>query len=605
MNNILFTIRAKAYTFCICLLLLTGISCKKEIKNTQPISTDKRIEALYLSELSNCISALDSLNTLKNIQNKIACYKKARKHFKIIEPILAFIDQNNYKSLNAPNILQVQEEDATDIKIKKPFGFQVIEEVLHETPLDTIQLQDVVNITSSRLKLIKQNTFINLKDHHIIWLLRNQIVRIATTGITGFDSPVLAQSLKESQLTYETLIKLVEIFENKFTSKHLCNDLVGLFQASIKQLNDDFDNFDRYAFIKTSTDTQLKLLVKTQEDWAVEFPFEMALSNNMTSLFSKDALNTSYFTDYKSDTTHLKQKELLGKQLFNDTRLSKNNNMACATCHIKELAFTDGRTTFDSKQKRNTPTLTYAGYQQLYFLDARAGSLEGQIVGVANNHDEFNLPMDSIVRRVKNDKQYKQLIDSLYNNNRDDFNVRHAISSYVRTLNLFNSKFDNNINGKETSLTDSEKKGFNLFMGKAACATCHFPPVFNGTVPPNFNDTELEIIGVPDTKDNKKLDDDLGRFYFFNTEQKKGAFKTTTVRNVEKTSPYMHNGVYQTLEEVVDFYNKGGGNGLGFELEHQTLPFDQLNLNAEEQASIVAFMKTLTDGNATKKPQHK
>ncbi|MEN3324532.1 cytochrome c peroxidase [Mariniflexile soesokkakense] len=601
MNNTLLIIRAKTYTFGICLLLLTGFSCEKEKNNTQPISTDKRIETFYLSELSKCINTIDSLSTLKNSQDKIACYKIARMHFKTIEPILAFIDQNNYKSLNAPNILQVKEEDLTDVKINNPFGFQVIEELIHETPIDISELQSVVNITSSRLKLVKQNTFINLKDHHIIWLLRNQIVRVATTGITGFDSSVLSQSLKESQFTYETLIKLIQIFKDKFTSKQLYKALLGQFQSSIKQLNDDFVDFDRYTFIKTSTDPQLKLLVETQDDWGVEFPFEMALSNTMLSLFAPNALNTSYFTDYKSDTTHLKQKELLGKQLFNDVRLSKNNTMACATCHIKDLAFTDGRTTFDNKQKRNTPTLTYSGYQQLYFLDARAGSLEGQIVGVANNHDEFNLPMDSIVKRVKNDKQYKKLMDSLYNNTRDDFNVRHAISSYIRTLNLFNSKFDNNINGKENSLTESEKKGFNIFMGKAACATCHFPPVFNGTVPPNFTDTELEIIGVPDTKQNKKLDDDLGRFYFFNTKERKGAFKTTTVRNVEKTAPYMHNGVYETLEEVVSFYNKGGGNGLGFNIEHQTLPFDELNLTDEEQAHIVAFMKTLTDSNGNKK----
>ncbi|WP_372754690.1 cytochrome-c peroxidase [Mariniflexile sp.] len=601
MNNILLIIRAKTYTFCICLLLLSVISCKTETQSTEAISTDKQIEKFYLSELNHCINTLDSLSSLNNTEDKIACYKKARKHFKTIEPILAFIDQNNYKSLNAPNILQIQEEDATDIKIKKAFGFQVIEELLHEGPNYIAELENTISITSSRLKLVKENTYINFKDHHIIWLLRNQIVRIATTGITGFDSPVLAQSLLESQYAYQTLITILDIYKGKFKSTELHKDLSGLILSSIQQLNDDFESFDRYNFIKTSTDPQLKLLLKVQKDWNVVFPFEMALSNTISSLFDSKALNTSYFTDYKSDTTFLKQKELLGKALFNDTRLSKNNTMACATCHINSLAFTDGKTTFSNKQTRNTPTLTYSAYQQLYFLDARSGSLEGQIVGVANNHDEFNLPMDSIVKRIKQDKYYEQTLNALYNNKRDDFNVRHAISSYIRTLNLFNSKFDNNINGKENSLTDSEIRGFNLFMGKAACATCHFPPVFNGTVPPNFNDTELEIIGVPETAANKQLDDDLGRFYFFNTEERKGAFKTTTVRNIEKTAPYMHNGVYQTLEEVVDFYNKGGGNGLGFEITHQTLPFDALNLTTQEQTDIINFMKTLTDNDVSNK----
>ncbi len=595
MNNILFSIRAKAYTIGICLLLLTSLACKKEVTKTQTTSTSQRIENLYTKELDTCISYLDSLLISKNTKNNIVIYKKARQHFKTLEPILAFTDQNNYKSLNAPNFLQIQEEDPTDIKIRTPFGFQVIEELLFEPEIDILKVNEIVAITNSRLKLIRKNVHIKFKDYHIIWLLRNQIVRIATTGITGFDSPILGQSLLESQYAYKTLIKLLDIFQNKFTSKQAYNDLKKAFQVSINQLNHDFDSFDRYEFIKTNTDVQLKLLTKVQKDWNVKFPFEMALSNNMTALFSPNAINVNYFTDYKSDTTSLKQKVKLGKMLFNDTRLSRKKNMACASCHIKEKAFTDGKTTFSSKQTRNSPTLPYSAYQQLYFMDARAGSLEGQIIGVANNHDEFNLPMDSIVKRINNDNEYNRLIDSLYSIEKDNFNVRHAIASYIRTLNLFNSKFDKNITNKETSLSNEEKKGFNLFMGKAACATCHFPPLFNGTVPPNFNDSELEIIGVPDTKENKELDDDLGRYYLFNTKARKGAFKTPTIRNIEKTAPYMHNGVYTSLEEVIDFYNKGGGAGLGFNLPHQTLPFDNLNLSEEEQASIIAFMNSLTD----------
>lgn len=595
MNTILFTIRAKAYTYCICLLLLLITSCKKEIAQTPSVLTDKKIENLYIKELIGCINNLDSLITSKSKTHKIEFYKKARKHFKSAEPILSYLDQDNYKSLNAPNILQVREEDPTDIKIRNPFGFQVLEESLFEEDLDTLKVHNVASITLSRLKLVKKNTYINFKDYHIVWLLRNQIVRVATTGITGFDSPVLGEALNESQYAYATLITLLEIFQNRFNSKALYNDVVHSFKQSINELNQDFDSFDRYHFIKTHTDVQLKLLQDVQNDWNVIFPFEMALSNSMTSLFGKDAINLAYFTDYKSDTTHLKNKEVFGKILFNDKLLSKTQDMACATCHEKDKGFTDGRVTFDFRQKRNSPTLTYSAYQQSYFLDARTGSLEGQIVGVANNHDEFNLPMDSIVERINQNANYKHLLDSLYGNNRDDFNIRHAIASYIRTLNPFNSKFDNNINAKEDSLTALEKQGFNLFMGKAACATCHFPPLFNGTVPPNFRDTELEIIGVPETKENTTLDDDLGRYHLFNTQERIGAFKTPTIRNIEKTAPYMHNGVYDTLEEVMDFYNEGGGTGLGIDLPHQTLPFDHLNLSENDIKAIIAFMKTLTD----------
>jgi cytochrome c peroxidase len=138
-------------------------------------------------------------------------------------------------------------------------------------------------------------------------------------------------------------------------------------------------------------------------------------------------------------------------------------------------------------------------------------------------------------------------------------------------------------------------------MGKALCATCHFIPLTNGTVPPFFYETEKEVIGVPETAENKMLDDDLGFYWKFNEDLHKGMFKTPTIRNIELSAPYMHNGVYNTLEEVLDFYNKGGGGGLGFDLEHQTLPFDKLNLSIEEQNAIISFMKTLTD-DTYKKP---
>ena len=137
----------------------------------------------------------------------------------------------------------------------------------------------------------------------------------------------------------------------------------------------------------------------------------------------------------------------------------------------------------------------------------------------------------------------------------------------------------------------------NLFMGKALCATCHFMPLTGGTVPPFFAETEKEVIGVPETAANKQLDDDLGFYFMYEEPIQRGMFKTPTVRNAGVTAPYMHNGVYATLEEVMDFYNKGGGAGLGFDLPHQTLPFDNLQLNATELQALTDFVRTLTDTN--------
>jgi len=159
------------------------------------------------------------------------------------------------------------------------------------------------------------------------------------------------------------------------------------------------------------------------------------------------------------------------------------------------------------------------------------------------------------------------------------------------------------VRGDETKLTKAEKKGFNLFSGKAKCATCHFIPLFNGVVPPFYANTESEVIGVPKTKNKNpaELDDDLGKYLFIQSEIYKHSFKTPTLRNIELTAPYMHNGVFETLEEVMEFYNNGGGKGLHIAPKYQTLPFDKLNLSKKEIKDIISFMKTLTDTTTAKK----
>lgn len=576
-------------------LLLFFLACDKEQEKYKLINPiQNNILNFYKKQLTSSASFLDSINQTSNLIHKKELYARAREKFKLSEPILAHTDKHNYKSLNAPNLLIVKGEEHMDTKVLKPFGFQLIEEVLYEPKLDTLKLKQLLDVTSARLKLILNNLNLNLKDYHIIWILREQIVRIATTGITGFDSPVLNQSLLESSHTYETLKNLLYLCKRKFSSKTILDNILTSFENAQNALNTPFDDFDRFHFIKQYIDPQLKLLLAVQNDWKVRFPFEMALSNTMSSLFDASALNMEHFYDRQNDTSQLKAKEALGKDLFNDVSLSKNYDMSCASCHIERLAFTDGKRVFDQRQIRNTPTLTYAAYQKAFFMDSRAGSLEGQVIGVVKNHVEFNTSLDTLVTRVLKNSSYRVRMDTLYQNKRISYNIRHAIASYIRTLNTFNSKFDKNLRGEEHNLTSSERKGFNLFMGKALCATCHFPPLFNGTVPPNYSDTEMEAIGTPNLAQNK-LSDDLGRFQLFKTNERKHFFKTPTIRNIAKTAPYMHNGTYKNLKEVVDFYNKGGGIGLGFYLNNQTLPFDNLMLSDTEVNNLVSFMQTLTD----------
>jgi cytochrome c peroxidase len=506
------------------------------------------------------------------------------------------VDSENYKSLNQPNILKIEEEDLTDIKIKEPYGFQVLEESIYEEVPNLESIKKNARLISKRILLISNSTQLDyIKDYHVIWMIRDQVVRIALTGITGFDSPVLERSLEEAQIGYKSILQLLESNEHRFKNKELFQQWLTEIKNVNSYLNTDFNSFNRFEFIKRFTHKQLELINNTAQDWNTEFPFTKALNNDIKSLFSNDAFNQDFFAPDPLAENQTDRIEL-GEQLFFDSALSNSKTINCATCHDPNKSYTDGLK-ISKGVTRNSPTLLYVGLQKGFFYDNRAGSLEGQIVSVVTNENEFHSDLKNLESTIKASENYKNKFESIYKEGATDMNIRNAIASYLRSLSFFNSKFDNNINGKEASLTEPEINGFNLFMGKAKCATCHFAPVFNGTVPVAFKESEMELIGVPKTTDtlNVFIDVDLGRYDLYQTEVRKHFFKTPTVRNVANTGPYMHNGVYKSLREVVDFYNKGGGVGLGLDLPYQTLPSDNLNLSDKEINDLIAFMETLND----------
>ncbi|WP_378173315.1 cytochrome-c peroxidase [Aquimarina sp. SS2-1] len=575
-------------------------SCEKERKTAQTtkIPFNTKMHQQFENDINLAIAHLDSI---KQNPAKIEYYfKESRKYFKKLEPVLSALDIENYGFLNQPNILKVEEEDFTDIKIKSPSGYQVLEEEIFVDQIDTSTIFKHVNLVSGRLKLVQKNTgFDHLKQYHFLWLFKKAIVRIALTGITGFDSPVLENSLEDSRIVYQSLQTYLSMFKNEFHDQNLLKNWEDEIQTTIKTLTGDFNEFDRYHFIKNRTNHQLQLWNKTVTDWNVTFPFELAIKNDAPSLFSNQTFNVTYFADrnHKEITDEM---IFLGKKLFYDTNLSKSKNISCTTCHQPEKAFTDGLK-IAKGVTRNSPTLLYAALQQDFFYDKRAGGLEGQIISVVENDNEFHSDLATLEKAVMNDLEYVKQFAKVYPNREINNNdIRNALANYIRSLIPFNSKFDRNINGLENTLSSNEINGYNLFNGKAKCATCHFAPLFNGTVPPDYKESEMELIGVPKYKDTVGaiISDDLGRYEVYKTPERKHFFKTPTVRNVGLTAPYMHNGVYNKLEEVMDFYNRGGGAGVGIEEEYQTLPSDPLNLTENEINDIIAFMKSLNDNTS-------
>ncbi|MBC9795456.1 cytochrome-c peroxidase [Sinomicrobium weinanense] len=581
-------------------LFLSG-GCKKEA-GTAVTDYETELKKQYAQGIDKTIEAVKMLRDTSDTEQLRASFKQARYAFKSIEPLVSFLKKTTYSALNQPNLPEVEEGDNAS-KAIPPMGFQVIEEVLFQEHPDLGEVYRQADNMVNTLVLEKNNTALqNIKDHHFLWMFREALIRVASLGITGFDSPVIGNSMPENAAVLYGLKEYLHIYKNRFSDPGIYEEWEKQLTASAQMLENahSFDDFDRYTFIREHIHSAIRLWKETVRDWGVTFPMSTKLNNNANTLFSAETFNVVQFGPvYGKEITE--DMIRLGEALFYDKSLSKDNRMNCATCHQPEKAFTDGlMRSMGNKGKpvqRNAPTLLYSGLQAAQFYDARVANLEGQITDVVTNEDEFHSDLKNLLDYVETNETYKQQFKAVYKGGINHKTVRNALASYVRSLSPFNSRFDRNISGVENNLTANEVNGFNLFMGKAKCATCHFAPVFNGTVPPYFAKSELEVLGVPAAVKwkNAKIDEDTGRYQVYGAALKKYAFKTPTVRNAAKTAPYMHNGVYTTLEEVMEFYDKGGGAGIGITLENQTLPPDSLGLTDKEKEDVIAFINTLTD----------
>ena len=594
----------------IVLLLFALISsCNNSKKETIPVIDWSYAQNYYLENITNAIVYLDSLGFegISGEKSKIY-FALSREAFKKSEPYASYLNPEVGHRTNGP-ALPVYKEDSG--KIIKPVGYQKIEESIYDNESSLIDFKQELYVTKGMLEVLKKGIEKRqLNAQRFFIAAHQQLFRIVSLAISGFDTPVSHLGINE---TIISLKSLQTVYNNSIQNivKNKNEAIDSEFQNNIKRAinfinkNNDFDTFDRFTFTRDYMNPITRNWVEIRKVSNIWKPTNTEPFNfNAPTFFENNAFNTNYFTP-SINKNPTENQIALGEKLFSDPKLSENGKMACITCHLPNKGYADNLAlNLDNKGKplkRNTPTLINTVFQQSFFLDGRSNTLLDQISSVFTNDKEFNTDVHKFSDAILKDSTYAALFKNAFgkiaSNNSD---VIKAISSYVSTINGFNSKFDKNMRGEENTFTEEEKLGYNLFMGKALCATCHFIPLTNGTVPPFFNETEKEVIGVPKTTKNKQLDDDLGFYWMYKEDIHKGMFKTPSIRNVTLTAPYMHNGVYNTLEQVIDFYNKGGGGGLGFDLEHQTLPFDELNLTNKEQASLVAFMKTLTDNDIAK-----
>lgn len=508
-----------------------------------------------------------------------------RLQYKRIESFLEYFFPGPARVYNSPPKFEPEEPD---MEYQSPVGLQVIESLLYDDsrPLQKKELlQQADAVTSSAADLAALLYDFKANDRQLLESLRLELIRIISLGITGYDAPSLKSGLAESR---EALLSMrFQLQPYLIPGEPRSDSLSAFLEKAISQLRSHpgFDAFDRLAFLTGSAlplQHQLSLLIRERQ---LELNTNAVLNYEADNLFSPDALLPDKFpaSAGANITSGHEKTDLItaGRTLFSDKSLSGNGQRSCATCHSPEKMFTDqlaASKTFDGHGtlKRNTPTLLYSGLQYRQFWDGRVNTLEDQVRAVL--HD--SLEMNGAARSEQ-----------------ETARIATAIAAYVRSLHPMNSPFDRYMQGDPTALNAREIKGANLFMGKAQCATCHFIPLFNGLIPPDYKLTEFEILGTTrtDQLDRPRLSTDEGRYALFPFDFLKGAFKTPTVRNVANTYPYMHNGSFRSLEKVLEFYNKGGGAGLGLKVPEQTLPSTPLHLTNPEMQDIILFMRALTD----------
>ncbi|TKB67146.1 MAG: c-type cytochrome [Nitrospira sp.] len=276
------------------------------------------------------------------------------------------------------------------------------------------------------------------------------------------------------------------------------------------------------------------------------------------------------------------QKVELGRVLFFDKRLSKNNTIACASCHVAEKGFTDGMPVSTGinglKGGRSAPVSFNRVYSKTQFWDGRADTLEDQSIGPFDNPIEHGFAShDEMIAKMRKIPGYRKLFQEVFGREIVIADVGKAVASFQRTVLSGNSpvdKFDQG--GDETALSESAQRGLELFRGKARCTRCH-----SGF---NFTDEKFHNIGIG--WDTNSVD--LGRYLVTKNTEDIGAFKTPTLREIARTAPYMHDGRFKTLEEVVNFYNQGG-----IKNPHQDNTLIPLELTEQEKQNLVALLKSL------------
>ena len=531
----------------------------------------------------------------------------ARKYYKRIEWAAEYFAYSTARFINGAPKAEAELPGNSNM-ILSPSGLQVMEEHIFPA-FDTASRYVLLKQTESILdKLQIFKTYfsgIPVAAWQILDAAKLEVFRIETLGITGYDNPLSRNSMEECAVALQALQQALTPYDaRRNTVRELLSHNIAFLLA-----NRDFDRFDRAVFIRSYANPLTTAIEQLRRQLDFQgYHYNRLLRQDVFTLFDRDAFNADAYSPFL-DQENKTAKAALGKALFTEKAFSGNGSISCASCHHPQAAFAEnlvkhGDISGNGFIDRNVPSLLNTALQPQQFYDQRAETLEEQVNDVVHNPKEMGGSIHAALQAIIRSGRYDRLFAAAFPGKvqPDSASVTAALAAYVRSLVRLNSRFDDYMAGSDTAMTDEEVKGFNLFMGKAGCGTCHYMPLFSGVLPPKFITQDAEILGIPEKQGSKSIDPDRGLFttllgynYFDSSHLSEfdHAFKTVTVRNTSKTAPYMHNGAFATLEEVMDFYNEGGGMGNGLLVSNQSLSAAKLRLTPDEIKHVIAFMRAL------------
>jgi len=301
------------------------------------------------------------------------------------------------------------------------------------------------------------------------------------------------------------------------------------------------------------------------------------------------------------------EKVELGKKLFFDRRLSGDGTMSCSSCHDPEMAFTDGLEISLSypttRNWRNAPTLINVAFQKYLFHDGRARTLEDQALFPLMSAFELNQNLDFLEEEIRSVPEYVESFKKVFGDTditRERIAI--AIAAFERTLISQDAPLDRYLKGDKKALSAEALKGYEIFTGKGKCVECHHgtslsdhrfhalhvPENLEQEKDPRIAATRRFVAKVYHFEDYRNLSEDPGRYLITKDKNDWKAFKTPTVWEIARTGPYMHNGIFETLDQVIEFFDRGGGKG--------NLALMPLHLTPEEKKALRIFLEEALTG---------